>query len=350
LTSVRFRVFARLTRKGRFRAQFDPSSSLKRIWETLALQLACDTPIRGTVKPVCIDNIVPMPRLHRSTLPLVGLATIAVVAWLIIRPIPSLSNEEQILGPNSPITMGHQTTAFPPAATTAAVVAAVPPPLGPSAPSVPSLALRVDAWAHSTAPQDAMRAYEAVADCLQARVEDRVPQDQLEAGDSALSSVVGPERVQALQSRRHHAVDRCQDLRSDQIESRIAWLKRAAAAGVPGAALAFEVEGPDGQGALGGGSAPLPAPDAWYEERDAYIAQGLQHCDRTLAGSLGVAARPPGVSIAQAMTFWADKLQCAGDSGPLPTPLSEDPLAVAYLRHMGRGEPIAPADGSLPSE
>ena len=177
-----------------------------------------------------------------------------------------------------------------------------------------------------------------------------MPQDQLEVGDSALASVVGQERVQALQAKRHHAVDRCQDLRSDQIESRLAWLKRAAAAGMPGAALAFEVEGPDGQGALGDGSVPLPASDAWYEERDAYIAQGLQHCDRILAASLAVAARPPGVSLAQAMTFWSNKLQCADGSGQPPVPLSEDPSAVEYLRHMGRGEPIAPADGSLPSK
>ena len=292
-----------------------------------------------------------MPRPYGSTLLLAGLATIAVVALLISRPVPSLSNEAQILEPNSPATLERQTTtAFPRAATPAAVASAVTPAIGPSAPPAPSLAVRVDAWAYSTAPQDAMKAYEAVADCLQARVEDRVPQDQLEAGDSALSSVVSPERVQALQSRRHHAVDRCQDLRPDQIESRIAWLKRAAAAGMPGAALAFEVEGPDGQGALDAGPAPLPAPDAWYEERDAYIARGLQHCDRTLAASLAVTARPPGISVAQAMTFWAEKLQCADDPGPLPTPLSEDPSAVEYLRHMGRGEPIAPFDGSLPGK
>ncbi len=292
-----------------------------------------------------------MPRLHKSTMVFAGVATISVVAWLTLRPAPSLPNGAPRLGPDSQATQERETTALTPAvASPGAVVSAVHAPFGSSSPSVPSLAIRVDGWAHSTAPQDAMRAYEAVAECLKARMEDRMPQDQLEAGDSALESVVGPERVRALQAKRHHAVDRCQDLRSDQIESRLAWLKRAAAEGMPGAALAFDIEGPDGQGGLGDGVTPLPASDAWYEERDAYIAQGLLHCDRTLAASLAVSARPPSVSIAQAMTFWSSKLQCADGSSPTPTLLSDDPSAVEYLRHMGRGEPIAPADGSLPSK
>ena len=292
-----------------------------------------------------------MSRLHKSTIVFAGVATISIVTWLTTRPTPALPNGAPRLGSDSRATQERETMALPPAvASPGSVGSAVHAPLGPSLPSLPSLAIRVDSWAHSTAPQDAMRAYEAVAECLKARVEDRTPQDQLEAGDSALELVVGPERVQALQAKRHHAIDRCQDLRSDQIESRLAWLKRAAAEGIPGAALAFEIEGPDGQGGLGDGFTALPASDAWYEERDAYIAQGLQHCDRTLASSLAVAARPPGVSIAQAMTFWFGKLQCEDGSSPAPTPLSDDPSAVEYLRHMGRGEPIAPADGSLPSK
>ena len=194
-----------------------------------------------------------------------------------------------------------------------------------------------------------MRAYEAVADCLRARSQDRTPQDQIEAGDGALESVVGTERVQALQAKRHHAAQWCQDLRSDQIESRLAWLARAAAAGTPGAALAFDFEGPDGQGALGSGYSSLPAPEAWYAQRDAYIAQGLQHCGRTLAGALSVVARAPGVSIDRATAFWFAKLQC-GDSSDPSLPLSDDPLAVEYLRHMGRGEPIAPFNGLPPSK
>ena len=298
---------------------------------------------------VCIDNIALMPRLHKSMMVFAWVATVSVAAWLTVRPAPSLPNGAPRLGPDSRATQERQTMALTPAvASPGAAVSAVPAPAGSSSPSVPSLAIRVDGWARSTAPQDAMRAYEAVAECLKARAEDRTPQDQLEAGDSALESVIGPERVQALQAKRHHAVDRCQDLRSDQIESRLAWLKRAAAEGIPDAALAFDIEGPDGQGGLGDGATPLPASDAWYEERDAYIAQGLQHCDRTLAANLAVAARPPGVSLGQAMTFWFSKLQCA--DGSSPTPLSDDPSAVEYLHHMGRGEPIAPADGSLPGK
>ncbi|MFL6697960.1 MAG: hypothetical protein ACJ8GJ_12390 [Vitreoscilla sp.] len=236
-------------------------------------------------------------------------------------------------------------TQTPAAASAPVFVSSAAAPVKPFTDSMSNLAVRVDGWAHSAAPQDAMRAYEAVADCLKARAEDRIPQDQLEAGDMALASVVGTERMQVLQATRHHAADRCQDLRSDQVESRLAWLRRAAAAGLPGAALAFEIEGPDGQGALGGSVSSLLASNAWYEERDAYIAQGLQHCDRTLAAHLAVAARAPGVTVDQAMRFWFGKLQCADGTEPPPMPLLDDPSAVEYLRHMGRGEPIAPAGG-----
>jgi hypothetical protein len=275
---------------------------------------------------------------------------ISILAWLAMRTLPTGSSG----GPNAGsdrLTISERWTvaSAPDVALPAVVALAIPTPPASSSPPAPGLAARVDGWGRSTAPQDAMLAYEAVADCLKARVEDRMPQDQLEAADGALASAVGSERVQAIRAKRHHAVERCQDLRSDQIESRLAWLRRAAAAGLPGAVLAFELEGPDGQGALGEGPTSLPARDAWYEERDEYIAHGLQQCDRVLAGNLAVVARPPGISLAQAMTFWFGRLQCGDSSSPTPIPLSEDPLAVMYLRNMGRGEPIAPFDGSLQS-
>jgi hypothetical protein len=64
---------------------------------------------------------------------------------------------------------------------------------------------------------------------------------------------------------------------------------------------------------------------------------------------LSVVARAPGVSIDRATAFWFAKLQC-GDSSDPSLPLSDDPLAVEYLRHMGRGEPIAPFNGLPPSK
>jgi hypothetical protein len=288
-----------------------------------------------------------MPRLHRSTLVFAGFATILILAWLTMRTHPSGSSRAPDQAPERPTISERWKVASTPAVALPVVSVHAS---SVSSPLADSLAARVDGWGRSTMPQDAMLAYEAVADCLKARVEDRMPQDQLEAADSALAYVVGAERVQVLQARRHHAMERCKDLRSDQIESRLTWLRRAAAAGMPGAALAFELEGPDGQGALDAGATSLPAPDAWYEERDEYIAQGLQQCDRVLAGNLAVVARPPGVSLAQAMTFWFGRLQCGDTSSPTPPPLSEDPVAVAYLRHMGRGEPIVPIDGSAPKK
>lgn len=290
-----------------------------------------------------------MSRLHRSTFAFAGFVTILILSWLAVRTYPAASSRAPDRAPERPAISYRWNAASAPAVALRAVAASIQAPSSYSV-SADSLAARVDGWGRSMVPQDAMLAYEAVADCLKARVEDRMPQDQLEVADSALAYVVGAERLQALQAGRHHAMERCKDLRSDQIESRLTWLRRAAAAGVPGAALAFELEGPDGQGALNPGTTSLPAPDAWYEERDEYIAQGLQQCDRVLAGDLAVTARPAGVSLAQAMTFWSGRLQCPDTPSPTLPPLSEDPVAVAYLRHMGRGEPIAPMDGSVPKK
>lgn len=248
--------------------------------------------------------------------------------------------------PSSPAEPPPQATAAAveprPAITRPAPVAASRSSAAPAA-TVPAagLASRVDAWARSGVADDAMRAYRAVADCLRARAEDRTPQEQLDAEDSALEPMIGKERTDAFRTQRHHATEKCRDLRSDQIESRLAWLTRAAGAGARGAALAFVAEGPDGQGALGTPASPLPVPDAWIAQRDAYFAAGLQHCDDALAAYLSGSARPPGMDFGDALTFWTGKMTCdADDAKRRPAPL-DDPLVAAYLRYIGRGSRVS---------
>jgi hypothetical protein len=161
-----------------------------------------------------------------------------------------------------------------------------------------------------------------------------------------LSCAVAGQRMRRIRARRHHAEQWCGDLRSDQIESRNQWLARAAAASLPGATGYFMEEGPDGLGLLRQG-APVKGSDAWYEQRDAYIAQAFQHCDRGLPDILAATPRAPEIPLLTALSYWKDKLQCDPAAAYQPSVL-DDPQAVAWLRHMGRGEPVPPFNGVEP--
>jgi hypothetical protein len=211
----------------------------------------------------------------------------------------------------------------------------------------PGLAARVDAWASSSDPHDALQACEAVQRCLQARRDDRTPDDVLNVVDAEIESAVGVERMDRLRAQRHHAAQWCDDLRSDQIQGRLAWLERAAAAGEPGAASSFIVEGPDGQGMLEDGGSKGAATPEWFARRDAYIEAALRHCDQFLPSELGLSARPPTVSMADAMSFWMARQECDKNAAPRPA-LSDDPVAVDYLGYMGRGRPLPPVEGVMP--
>lgn len=234
-----------------------------------------------------------------------------------------------------------------PADATAPVVAASAA-SGPAVPGFPApgLAARVDGWARSSDPRDALRAYEAVHGCLQARADDRTPAEELERDDATLHAVAGEELTRRILARRHHAGQWCGDLRSDQVESRHAWLARAAAASLQDATGYFIEEGPDGLGLLRDGPSAR-GPEAWYAQRDEYIARALQHCDRILPNILAATARAPEIPLLQALWFWEGKLQCQPATTPLPTVL-DDPQAVAWLGHMGRGEPVPPFNGIEP--
>jgi hypothetical protein len=230
-------------------------------------------------------------------------------------------------------------------ASTAAARIAAPPPSTPFAAGwkppfpAPGLAARVDAWAASGDPADAMRAYEAVRDCLQARREDRTPEESLTADDADIESAIGPERMARIRLQRHHADLWCRDLRSDQVEARVAWLVRAARAGVANAARDFIQEGPDGQHMLGDAGAPWPVgAESWYAQRDAYIDAALRHCDIGLQAYLAAFARLPGMTIVASDQLWRAHLQCDAQAPP-PPPLRDDPLAAAALDRFQRGQP-----------
>ena len=269
-----------------------------------------------------------------------GLAMIACLSWWISRPASALPGVE----PFPPLI-------FPEAKVPAPIAAAVTgaqPASNATRAEFPStgLAARVDGWARDGDPRDAFKAYEAVRQCLQARAQDRTPVDELERDDPTLLAVVGEERMRLIRERRHHAEQWCGDLRSDQVESRNQWLARATAASVPGATGYFIAEGPDGMGLLRQGP-QVKGTDAWYAQRDVYIAHALQHCDRGVPDILAATARAPEVPLLIALSYWTGKLQCDPAASTQPSIL-DDPQAAAWLMHMGRGEPMPPFNGVEP--
>ncbi len=263
----------------------------------------------------------------------------ACLAWWIVRPTPVVAGVATSRSEASPPLPPSPIAASMPIAPDA-VVPHASDSYDAAKPQFPSqgLAARVDRWARSSDPRDALRAYEAVRQCLQARAEDRTPDEELEKYDATLMAVVGEEQMRRIRASRHHAEQWCGDLRSDQIESRQEWLARAAAAGLQGATGYFIEEGPDGLGLLRGGPS-VNGSDAWYVQRDAYIALALQHCDRRLPDILAATARAPEIPLLNALSYWSDKLQCDSATVSQPSVL-DDPQAVAWLRHMGRGEPV----------
>jgi len=137
-------------------------------------------------------------------------------------------------------------------------------------------AARVDAWSRSGDPQQAMLAYKAIFQCLLARRRAHAPDMAPDAPGQDAKAL-------------------CGDLRSDQIQARMASLETAARAGIKDAAANFIQEGPSGNGILADLSTidpTLPTPD-WLGRRTDYVALALANCDTLLAAYLGFAVRNP---------------------------------------------------------
>ena len=203
-----------------------------------------------------------------------------------------------------------------------------------TAPLPADLAGRVDAWAQSPDPADAMRAYVAVSECLAARRDEHRPTEEVADERHRIEQALPLEQRERARRDWQDSAAHCANLRSDQVQRRMQWLARAAQAGVPRAAIDFINEGPDGDGALMDAGAPRPAlTDAWRAQRDAYVDAALQRCDTMLVGYLGMIAPNDGRDITQALGVWQSHVRC--DGSPPPTPLRDDPVAMRWLHDVG---------------
>jgi len=197
-------------------------------------------------------------------------------------------------------------------------LAAAQKPASSSVNATTSLAERVDAWSHSGDPGQAMQAYDAVFQCLLARRRARaadIPPDK--SGQDAASL--------------------CGNLRSDQVQQRLAFLEVAARAGEKGAALDFIFEGPSGNGALQDLETTDPTPPTadWLARRNTYIDGALQHCDTVLAVYLGTSIRQGGTQhLVSTLGYWTGRLNCTGQPVSNTAPLADDPQGQANLDEL----------------
>jgi hypothetical protein len=191
------------------------------------------------------------------------------------------------------------------------------------APLPESLAARVDRLSRSADPVDAYAAYRLVTDCLWARGHEAWMDSHIAPGDRA--------QLPTAQAA-------CGDIASDQVQSRLQWLQRAALAGVHHAATAMAREGPDGLGVPDG---DLDAPqNADFRARlDAAWDAGVRTCDaESLEERENAYETGTGVARdrARALSYWIAWIDCrrrAAASGPGDmTPLDADAIA----RRVGR--------------
>ena len=252
-----------------------------------------------------------MPLRHPFAVALVAL-TLAIAGWRSLRSgdaPPSSPAEALAASASRPI-------ASPASATTAAMASASPTsePLAASSAAPPSLAARIDAWSRSGDPHQAMQAYQAVFRCLLARRRAHaadLPPDP--PGEAAIAV--------------------CGDLRSDQVQQRLAWLETAARAGERGAAEDFIQEGPSGNGALEDLATEDPTPPTadWRARRSAYVDRALANCDTGLAMYLGTLIRQRETRSKAVTQYWLERLSCPGHPAPDHPPLADDPQGQANL-------------------
>ena len=195
------------------------------------------------------------------------------------------------------------------AAMPTAVFAAVTPPavVAPSAPPAPasaarpdpyeSLSHKVDRLGRSPDPVDAFAAYQIVTACVWARDHEGWMARHILPADRGLLQT--PQQA-------------CGDIASDQIQSRLRWLERAALAGVHHAATEMLREGPDG---LGLGDSDIDAPEnaSWKQRVADALDAGVRTCDadslenRVNAYENGVGVAP---DRATALTYWVAYMEC----------------------------------------
>jgi hypothetical protein len=186
-----------------------------------------------------------------------------------------------------------------PAAPPVAASAAAAPAPRPSAPNpYESLSQKVDRLSRSADPVDAFAAYQIVTGCVWARDHEGWMAHHILPSDRGML----PTAQQA-----------CGDIASDQIQSRLRWLERAALAGVHHAATEMLKEGPDGLGISGNSDIDAPENASWKQRVEAALDAGVHTCDSDALESR-VNSYESGVGVAQdrakALTYWVAYMDC----------------------------------------
>ena len=105
----------------------------------------------------------------------------------------------------------------------------------------------------------------------------------------------------------------CGNIASDQIQSRLRWLERAALAGVHHAATEMLKEGPDGLGVSGSADIDAPENASWKQRVDAALDAGVHTCDPDSLESR-VNSYESGLGVeqdrAKALTYWVAYMDC----------------------------------------
>jgi len=182
-----------------------------------------------------------------------------------------------------------------------------------------SLSQKVDRLSRSADPVDAFAAYQLVTTCIWARDHEGWMAHHILPGDRALL----PTKQQA-----------CGDIASDQIQSRLRWLERAALAGVHHAATEMLKEGPDGLGVSGNNDVDAPENAPWKQRVEAALDAGVHTCDPDSLESR-VDSYESGTGVdqdrAKALTYWVATMECrrrlAGTSAAEPVDGDGDSVA-----------------------
>ena len=194
----------------------------------------------------------------------------------------------------------------PPAADAAPEPDLAPPPVvaaasapAPAAPNrYESLSQKVDRLSRSADPVDAFAAYQLVTGCIWARDHEGWMAHHILPSDRGTL----PTTQQA-----------CGDIASDQIQSRLRWLERAALAGVHHAATEMLREGPDGLGISGNSDIDAPENAPWKQRVETALAAGVRTCDPDSLENR-VNAYESGLGVeqdrAKALTYWVAYMEC----------------------------------------
>ncbi len=180
-----------------------------------------------------------------------------------------------------------------------------------------SLSQTVDRLSRSNDPVDAFAAYQLVTACIWARDHEGWMAHHILPGDREL--------LRTTQQA-------CGDIASDQIQSRLRWLERAALAGEHHAATEMLKEGPDGLGVSASSDIAAPENAAWKQRVDAALEAGVHTCDSDSLESR-INGYETGLGVpqdrARALTYWVAYMACRQrfDDGAAATLVNGDSVA-----------------------